>query len=160
MKAAAPLVVLLLAGLAGCSSAPEPSATPAPAKAAAAPEPPKDHTSLFPDAGKVSTKLVPDHILDIKALPGGSWAEYDVKGTKYQEFIIDADSAQTAAFMLPDVKAQLANPQYIPWMGGYFGSLGDKEVFCFAKQHYLAGVVGLPENKADPLARTLAAQLH
>src|SRR5665213_2711465 len=106
MKTVAPLAVLLLAGLLGCSSAPEPSATPAPAKAAV-PEPPKDHTGLFPDAGKVSTKVVPDHILDLKVLPGGSWAEYDVKGKKYQEFIIDVDSTQTAAFMLPDVKAQL-----------------------------------------------------
>ncbi len=160
MKTTALLVALLLTGLAGCSSAPEPAPTPAPAKAPAAPEPPKDHTSLFPDAGKVSTKVVPDHILDLKALPGGSWAEYDVKGKKYQEFIIDTDGTQTAAFMLLDVKAQLANPQYISWMGGYYGMLGDKQVYCFSKTHYVAGIVGLPEDKADPLGRVLAAQLH
>jgi hypothetical protein len=160
MRIAAPLAVLLLTGLAGCSSAPEKKATMQIVQVEPPREPPKDHTSLFPDAGKVSTKLVPDHILDLKALPGGSWAEYDVKGKKYQEFIIDSDSAQTAAFMLPDIKAQLTNPKYIPWMGGYFGLLGDKQVFCFAKLHYLAGVVGLPEDKADPLARTLAAQLN
>lgn len=160
MKIAALLAVLLLFGLVACSSAPEPAPAPAPAKAPAAPEAVKDHTSLFPDAEKVSTKVVPDHILDIKALPGGSWAEYDVKGKKYQEFIIDTDSTQTAAFMLLDVKAELANPQYIPWMGGYFGTLGDKQVYCFSKLHYVAGIVGLPENKADPLGRTLAAQLH
>ncbi len=131
----------------GCSSAPEPAAAPA-----KAPEPPKDHTSLFSDAGKVSTKLVPDHILDLKVLPGGSWAEYDVKGKKYQEFIIDTDSTQTAAFMLPDVKAQMVNPQYISWMGGYFGTYQGKQVYCFAKLHYLAGIVGLPKDQADPLA--------
>jgi hypothetical protein len=160
MRTAAALAVLLLAGLAGCGSAPEPVATHAPAKAAPAPEPVKDHTSLFPDAGKVSTKLVPDHILDLNVLPGGSWAEYDVKGKKYQEFIIDTDSTQTAAFMLPDVKAALANPQYISWMGGYYGMLGDKQVYCFSKTHYVAGIVGLPEDQADPLGRVLAAQLH
>ena len=120
----------------------------------------KDHTSLFPDAGKVSTKLVPDHILDLKALPGGSWAEYDVKGKKYQEFIIDTDSTQTATFLLPDVKAQLTNPQYISWMGGYFGTYGDEPLYCFAKLHYLAGIVGLSKDAADPIARNLAAQLH
>ena len=149
------IAVLLAVLLVGCSSAPAPievKITPPPEV--------KDHTSLFSDAGKVSTKLVPDHILDLKALPGGSWAEYDVKGKKYQEFIIDADSTQTAAFMLPDVKAQMMNPQYIPWMGGYFGTVGDKQVFCFSKLHYVAGVVGLPEDKADPLGRVLAAQLH
>jgi hypothetical protein len=158
MKSSAPLAVLLLAGLVGCGSAPEQKAT---AKVTQIPpEPPKDHTSLFPDAGKVSTKVVPDHILDLKALPGGSWAEYDVKGKKYQEFIIDTDSTQTAAFMLLDVKAQLANPQYISWMGGYFGMLGDKHVYVYSKTHYVAGIVGLPEDKADPLGRVLAAQLH
>ena len=155
MKITALLAVLLLAG---CSSRPEPA--PAPAKVAAAPEPPKDHTSLFPDEGKVSTKVVPDHILDLKALPGGSWAEYDVKGKKYQEFIIDTDSPQTASFMLLDVKAQLTDPQYISWMGGYFGTLGDKQLYCYSKTHYVAGIVGLPEAKADPLGRILAAQLH
>ena len=160
MKTAAMLAVFLLAGLAGCSSAPEPAPAPAPAKAPAAPEPPKDHTSLFPDEGKVSTKVVPDHMLDLIVLPGGSWAEYNVKGKKYQEFIIDTDSTQTAAFMLLDVKAQLANPQYISWMGGYFGMLGDKQVYCYSKTHYVAGIVGLPQDKADPLGRVLAAQLH
>ena len=83
-----------------------------------------------------------------------------MKGKKYQEFIIDTDSTQTAAFMLLDVKAQLANPQYVPWMGGYFGMLGDKQVYCYSKTHYVAGIVGLPEDKADPLGRVLAAQLH
>ncbi len=94
------------------------------------------------------------------ALPGGSWAEYNVKGKKYQEFIIDTDSTQTATFILPDVKAQLANPQYISWMGGYYGMLGDKQVYCFSKAHYVAGIVGLPEAQADPLGRILAALLH
>jgi hypothetical protein len=120
----------------------------------------KVHTSLFPEAGKVSAVIVPDHMLDMKALPGGSLAEYDVKGKKYREFIIDTDSSQTAAFMMLDVKSQLKDPQYISWMGGYFGMYGDKPVYCFSKLHYVAGVVGLVEDKADPIARTLAAQLH
>jgi len=157
MKTVTVLAVLLLSGLVACSSAPEHKAT---VKVELMREPVKDHTSLFPDAGKVSTSVVADHILDIKALPGGSWAEYDVKGKKYQEFIIDTDSTQTAALMLLDVKAQLTNPQYISWMGGYFGMLGDKQVFCYSKLHYVAGIVGLPEDKADPLGRILAAQLH
>jgi hypothetical protein len=158
MKILFPVVVLLLAGLAACSSPPK-TRTITVEQVTPAQKPPKDHTSLFADAGKVSTKVVPDHILDLKALPGGSWAEYDVKGEKYQEFVIDTDSDQSAAFMLLDVKAQLANPQYISWMGGYFGMLGDKQVYCFSKRHYLAGIVGLPEAKADPLGRVLAAAL-
>jgi len=134
---------------------------PPPPAAPATPAHVQDHTSLFSDKGKVSTSVVPDHILDMKALPGGSLAEYDVKGQKYQEFIIDADSAQTAAFMMLDIKDQLKkDPEYIAYMGGYFGMYGDKPLYCFAKTHYLAGIVGLPKDKADPLAIGLAAQLH
>jgi hypothetical protein len=159
MTKAVALVALSIA-MAGCSSAPEPAAAPAqPAKAAAPPEVP-NHTSLFPDAGKTGTSVVPDHLLDMKKMPGGSMAEYDVKGKKYRMFVIDTDSAQNAAFLMLDMKAELKDPEYISWMGGYFGMYGDKPLYCFAKLHYLAGIVGLPKDKADPLARGLAEQLH
>ena len=120
-----------------------------------------DHTSLFPDAGKVATHVVPDHILALKALPGGSLADYEVKGKKYEMFIIDTDSAQTAAFMMLDVKnAMQKDPEYISYMGGYAGTYGDKPLYCFSKLHYVAGIFGLPKAQADPLAIELAAQLH
>jgi hypothetical protein len=63
--------------------------------------------------------------------------------------------------MMLDIKDQLKkDPEYIAYMGGYFGMYGDKPLYCFAKTHYLAGIVGLPKDKADPLAIGLAAQLH
>lgn len=159
MRKAAALVVLSIA-LAACSSAPEPAPKPAPpAKAPAPPEVP-DHTSIFPDAGKTGTSVVPDHLLDMKKMPGGSMADYNVKGKKYSMFVIDTDSAQNAAFLMLDMKAELKAPEYISWMGGYFGIYGDKPLYCFAKLHYLAGIVGLAKDKADPLARGLAEQLH
>jgi hypothetical protein len=95
----------------------------------------------------------------MKAMPGGSFADYDVKGRKYRMFIIDTDSNQKAAFLMLDMKAELKDPAYIAYMGGYFGMYGDQPLYCFAKLHYLAGIVGLPKDKADPLARSLAAQL-
>ena len=79
---------------------------------------------------------------------------------KYKLFIIEAASAQDAAFLLTDIKPTLKDPEYIAYMGGYFGMYGDKPLYCFAKLHYLAGIVGLPKDKADPLAIGLAAQLH
>ena len=158
-KSVLPAVFALLS-LAACSSSPEPSAAPA-TPVAPAPAPVPNHTSLFPDAGKVSAAVVPDHVLGMKALPGGSLAEYDVKGRKYQMFIIDTDSGQNAAFLMLDIKAELQkDPEYIPYMGGYFGMYGDKPLYCFAKLHYLAGIVGLTKDRADPLARSLAAQLN
>jgi hypothetical protein len=157
MRKAILAVVVSCLGLMACGSAPD--AAPPPAAPALAPVP--DHTSLFPDAGKVATSVVPDHILDMKALPGGSVADYEVKGRKYRMFIVDADSGQKAAFMMLDMKAELQkNPEYLAYMGGYFGMYGDQPFYCFAKLHYLAGIVGLPKAIADPLARELAAQLH
>jgi hypothetical protein len=146
--------------LSGCGSAPEPAETKAP-PVAPAPAKVPDHTSLFPKAGQTNMSVIPDHMLDMKKMPGGSFAEYyEVKGKKYQMFIIDAEEAQKAAFLLLDMKAELRDPAYIAEMGGFFGMYGDKPLYCFAKLHYLAGVVGLPQAKADPMMRDLAAQLH
>lgn len=157
MRFAAPLALLACLGFVGCSS-PEPPPAP---KAAAQPAPAvKDHTSLFPDAGKVDARVVQDHILDIAALPGGSIAEYNVKGKTYQMFIIDTDTNQNAAFMMLDIKDAMAkDPDYMAHVGGYFGTYKDKPLYCFAKLHYLAGVYGLPRDKADPLAIELATHL-
>src|SRR5579862_2366218 len=111
--------------LAGCSSAPETAQTTTAAPPATAPAPVPDHTSLFPAAGQVSKEIVPDHILGMKALPGGSIADYSVKGKKYQMFIVDGGDNQKAAFMMLDMKAELQpNPQYLSYMGGYYGTFG------------------------------------
>ena len=159
MKIAISLIAVLCLGLAGCSSEPEPAAK----KAIPSPEPERvaDHTSLFPDKNKVSAVVVPHHILDMKKLPGGSLADYEVKGQKYQMFIVEADTNQNAAFMMLDMKAEMKpGPEYLAHIGGYFGMYGDKPLYCFAKRQYVAGVIGLPKDKADPLAIDLAAQLH
>ena len=151
---------LLVLALAGCSSAPESAATPA---AQPKPAPAKrlmDHQAALIQEGLLSSKLVPDHILDNPKLPGGSLGEYSKKGKKYQLFIVDADTNQAAALMLFDVKNGLQSPEYISYMGGYFGSDGKQPVYVFAKKQYVAGIVGLPMNEADPIARVLASRLR
>ena len=79
---------------------------------------------------------------------------------KYQIFIVETDSAQDAAILLLDLKVTLKDPAYIAWMGGYYGTDAARPVYGFAKGKYLAGVVGLAEDKADPIARQLAARLN
>lgn len=90
----------------------------------------------------------------------GTIGEYYANGSKYQLFIIETDSAQDAAILLLDLKATLKDPAYIAYMGGYFGTDAGGGVYVFAKAKYLAGVVGLDEATADPIARQLAARLY
>jgi hypothetical protein len=158
MRAAA-VSLIAVSLLTGCGSSPEPAPTPK----AAAPAPPKkvmDHTPALIQEGLLSSRVVPDHILDQPKLPGGSLGEYEKKGKKYQAFIVDADTNQAAAMLLFDFKAALQNPEYISYMGGYFGSDGKQNIYVFAKNQYVAGIAGLTMAEADPLARTLASRLR
>jgi hypothetical protein len=155
MRVGVLLAGVFLAGvfLAGCSSAPQPVARPEPIAV-------KDDAGMLPLAGRTGARVVPDHILDIAKMPGGTLGDYEVKGKKYQLFILEAASSQKAAFLLLDVKAALQDAEYIPYMGGYYGLQGSTPVYVFAKLQYLAGVRGLKKEVADPVAIQLAARLR
>jgi hypothetical protein len=153
------LLAIAVMLLAGCGSSPEPAAkneTPP----ATAPAPVKDLTGLLPSAGRVSARVVPDHLLDQPKMPGGTLGDYAQGSRKYQLFIIETDNVQDAALLLLDMKSALQNAEYLPNFGGYFGSMGTQPVFVFAKLRYLAGVAGLSQKDADTVARTLAARLR
>lgn len=149
-------VLIAALSLAACSSAPEKKAEAPPP----APPPVKDDTALLLTANRTAEQVVPDHLLGIQALPGGTIGDYDAAGQKYQLFVIESDTAQDAALLLLDAKGAMKDPDYIAYMGGYFGDGGSGPLYVFAKAKYLAGVAGLAKNKADPIARQLAAQLH
>ncbi len=121
--------------------------------------PPPDESRKFPLADQVSTKIVPDHLLGKKFLPGGNLAEYKSGAQTYQVFLIHAPDAQKAAFLLTDWRDALTKPEYLASMGGYYGMDNGTPVYVFAKGAYLAGWVGLTKEKADVLARQLAAKL-
>jgi hypothetical protein len=53
----------------------------------------------------------------------------------------------------------LADAKFLPSFGGYFGMDGETPWFVFVKGRYLAGVVGLPQEEADLVARELAARI-
>jgi hypothetical protein len=145
--------------LVGCGSS-EPVKTAAKAPEAPAPPPVVDDTAKLPDANRTNAKVVPDHLLGIKALPGGTIGDYEEKGRKYQLFIIETPTVQDAAIQLLDVKGALKDPAYVASFGGYFGNDGTSDIFAFAKGKYLAGVVGLPQTRADAVARQLAVRLN
>lgn len=155
------LAFLALAGLMGCGSPPPPAETAKAPEAAKAPaRPPRDLSRMLPPKGLSHSAVVPDHAADIAKLPGGTVGDYLEAGKKYQIFIVDAGANQDAAFLLLDLKGILKDPEYLASFGGYFGSDGARPVFVFSKFQYVAGIVGLPKDAADPIARTLASRLR
>ncbi|MEP6715414.1 MAG: hypothetical protein ABJC09_07550 [Terriglobia bacterium] len=150
MRSRIAITVLALGALVSCNTAPVPE-----------PAPPavKDNSAMLPRTDRTATTVVPDHVLGFPKLPGGTVGDYETGGRKYQLFIIETPSNQDAALMLMDAKSGMSNTELIPWMGGYFGTTGDRPVYVFPKLKYFAGVAGLPKDEADPIARTLAAHL-
>jgi hypothetical protein len=144
--------------LAGCGSDSGKKAEAAPA---AAPLPPvKDNRLRLLAENQTSATVVQDHVLGKKVLPGGTVGEYDDHQRKYQIFVIETPSPQDAAILLLDTKVTLTDPQYLAHMGGYFGTDAGTPFYVFADKQYLAGVVGLAEDLADPVARELALRLR
>jgi hypothetical protein len=111
---------------------------------------------FFPVTGRTSITDMHDHAFHNPKLPPGVVAEYD----GYQLFLIRTASNQKAAFLLMDYKKMLQMPKYLPNMGGFYGMDSvNKPNYVFAKGPFLAGVVGLDQEKADPVARTFAGRI-
>ncbi len=123
----------------------------------AAEKPPADESALFPLTGLAGSKVVAGHLLGKSFLPGGTIADYE-KG--YRLFAIREASAQKASFTLLDFKKDLTTPKYLAHMGGFFGMDRDKPLYVFAKGPVIAGVIGLPYERADIVARQFAAKIR
>ncbi|MDQ6704469.1 MAG: hypothetical protein M3Z85_00755 [Acidobacteriota bacterium] len=121
------------------------------------PKAPADETALFPFTDLIDSRVVPDRLLGKSFLPGGTIADYKAG---YQLFAIRMESAQKASFVLLDFRKDLANPKYLAHMGGFFGLDRDKPLYVFAKGPVVAGVVGLPYEKADIVARQFAVKIR
>jgi len=122
-------------------------------------EPPKDLATKLPLAGQTKMQLVRDHLLGKDFMPGGNLADYKTKDGEYQLFLVEAPDAKAAGFMLLDWKNAIPDAKYLAHMGGYYCLDQGKPLYIFAKGPYLAGLVGLTEDKADPEARRFAARL-
>jgi len=153
------LAATLAAILLGACSSPAPRKAAEKKAEAPAPPPVKDNSEKLLTANRVSAEVVQNHLLGISALPGGTIGDYRAKGQKYQLFVIETETPQDAAIMLLDLKNTLKDPEYIASFGGYFGADSNGNLFVFAKGKFLAGVAGLPQAKADAIARELAAKL-
>jgi hypothetical protein len=122
-------------------------------------DPPRDVSTKFPLAGQTGMQLVPDHLLGKDFMPGGNLADYKTAAGVYQMFLLKMADSQKAAFLLLDWKSAMPEAKYLAHMGGYYGTDQGRAIYVFAKGPYLAGLVGLSEEKADPEARRFAARL-
>lgn len=115
-----------------------------------------DDFRCFPLTGRIAIKEVPNHLFNNQAFPSGILADY--KG--YQLFLMRTASNQKAAFLLLDYKKTLQAPRYLANMGGFYGndSTG-RPNYVFAKGPFLAGVLGLAQEQADPIAREFAGRI-
>ena len=157
MRARLPLLLIAAALLLSCGS--EPKAPPPEAARPAAAAQPPDESPRFPLDHQVSTEVIDAHLLGKSFMPGGTLAHYKKGRTQYSMFVARMPNAQDAAFLLLDWQKALAGATLIPSFGGYFGRDAGTPVFVFAKDAWIAGVVGLPQKEADLAARTLAAHL-
>jgi len=148
----------LVAALCACGGAPP--VQHAKSVPAAAPPKPLDEGRRFPLADQTGMRLVDDHLLGKDFLPGGNVAEYKRRGRTYQQFLVHAKSAEAAALLMFEYKGHLRESKYLPHMGGYFGMDAATPVYLFQKGAFLAGLAGLPEKEADPIARQFAARLN
>jgi hypothetical protein len=114
-----------------------------------------DDQRYLPRAGQISAKEVPPHLLNNPSLPGGVLGDYK----SYQLFLIRTLTAEKASFLLLDYKKTLNDPKYLPHMGGFFGQDSNRPAYVFAKGVFLAGVIGLPQEKADTVAREFALHI-
>jgi hypothetical protein len=148
--------VAVCVALASCGGQePAPVAEQAEAKKALPPDEPRS----FPREGRTKMELVEDNLLGKDYLPGGNLAEYERDGKIYQLFLAVLPDRQAAQFLAMDVKDQLDGAKLVPHFGGYFGMDGDTPWFVFAKNDRVAGVVGLPEDEADAVARDFASRI-
>jgi hypothetical protein len=151
---------LLAVFLTACSSEPKEAAKAPPAPAKREAPKPRDERHRFPSANQVDSKVEPDHLLGHEWMRGGNVATYKKGKQEYQLIVVRTGGPEAAAIMLLDFKNHMENPKLIAHFGGYFGRDGGKPAFVFAKGDYFAGVIGLPEQQADMVARDFAARLN
>jgi hypothetical protein len=151
------VLVALSVLLAACGS--EPSKAPAAAVTPAPPPKPMDESRRFPQANLLGTEVVNDHLLGKAFMPGGTLAHYRKGKTQYDLFVTQLPTPTDAAIALLDWSKALTNADLIASFGGYAGQDAGRPIFVFSKGRWIAGVAGLRQKQADPVARVLAAHL-
>ena len=152
-----PILALAMTGWTGCSksNSTEKGADVQPPKAANK----MDETYLFPLAGRVATQYYADHMMNKEFLPGGTMAEYNGETGEFRAFIVHLAHGGNASFLLEDYKKALHNPTPAANGSAYFGTDDGQPTYVFVRGPYLAGIVGLPRDRAATFAKELSDKL-
>ena len=119
----------------------------------------RDQSRMLPLKGLKHSGIVMDHVAGIPKLPGGTVGDYSAGAKTYKILIVDAETAQQAAFLLLDAKGVLQNPEYLSSFGGYFGNEQAGRL-CFCERTVSDRDRRVSKAAADPIARTLASRLN
>lgn len=150
-------VLFVVAMTTGCGGDPKP-APPAAASKPAAPKP-ADESRRLPKANLLDSRIVDDHLMGKAFMPGGTLGSYRKSKTEYEIFIAKAPAPADAALVLLEWKRALSSARLVPAFGAYSGQDAGVPVFVFTKGPWIAGIRGLADKDADPVARTLASAL-
>lgn len=148
-----------LLALSGCGS-PDQGEAPAAQQAEAPKEQILDQTHHFNKTGLVEAKVVEDNLGGKDFMPGGNYARYEKDGQGYEVFFTKRRNLDQSMFLSMDYKDVLADQEFVPAYGGFFGMDGDKPTLVFQKQEYVVVVVGLKLEDADQAARLIAGYLN
>ena len=124
------------------------------------PPKPADESRHFPLANRVDARVVDNHLLDKSFMPGGTIARYRKGKTGYEMFLARIPGSQDASALLVDWRTTLSGAEFVASFGGYFGEDAGKPTFVFSKGNWIAGIIGLPRNEADLVARDLASRIN
>ena len=141
----------------GCGS---PGQAPAPEKVAAPREEIRDQTHLFRKEGLVEATVMEANLGGKDFMPGGNLAVYEKDGKRYQVFFTLRRNADRAMLLTMDYRDALADPEFVPAYGGFFGLDGETPTLVFQKQKYVVAVAGLGLDDADQAARMIAGYLN
>lgn len=129
-----------------------------PAKAPA--EEIRDQTHRFDKEGLVESKVVPEQLGGKDFMPGGNFAAYERDGKSYQVFFTLRPNDEQATFLSMDYRDALADHEFVPHFGGFYGMDGETPTLVFQKGKYVIVVAGLELEEADQAGRVIAGYLN
>jgi hypothetical protein len=113
----------------------------------------------FPSADRKSMSVVSAPLLGMEILAGGNLAEYAKGDKQWKLFTIRCRNATQAGSYLFTIKAELKDPKFVASYGGYFAQTPQGGLLVFAKNQYVAGIVGLDEAEAIETGKLFGARL-